>query len=67
MTEASSLNAKAGTSASCWKPATLERQEWVQQPLPYGTTPRLVMVHLSSEAIRTQEPPVEIGDSMRQF
>jgi len=41
--------------------------EWVQQPLPYGTTPRLVMVHLSSEAIRTQNRKVEIGDSMRQF
>ena len=42
-------------------------REWVQQPLPYGTTPRLVMVHLSSEAIRTQNRKVEIGDSMRQF
>ncbi|MCA9075800.1 MAG: hypothetical protein KDA93_12255 [Planctomycetaceae bacterium] len=41
--------------------------DWVPQPLPYGTTPRLVMVHLSSEAIRTQNRSVEIGDSMRQF
>ena len=37
------------------------------QPLPYGTTPRLVMVHLSSEAIRTQNRRVELGDSIRQF
>jgi len=42
-------------------------KEWVQQPLPYGTTPRLVMVHLSSEAIRTQSRRVDVGDSMRQF
>ena len=42
-------------------------REWVQQPLPYGTTPRLVMVHLSSEAIRTKSRRVEVGDSMRQF
>jgi hypothetical protein len=42
-------------------------REWIDQPLPYGTTPRLVMVHLSSEAIRTQNRRVEIGDSMRQF
>lgn len=42
-------------------------KEWVQQPLPYGTTPRLVMVHLSSEAIRTQSRKVEIGDSTKQF
>lgn len=40
---------------------------WVDQPLPYGTTPRLVMVHVSSEAIRTQQRSIEIGDSMRQF
>jgi hypothetical protein len=42
-------------------------KDWVEQPLPYGTTPRLIMVHLSSEAIRTQSRKVEIGDSMRQF
>jgi len=42
-------------------------RHWVDQPLPYGTTPRLVMVHISSEAIRTQNRRVEIGNSMRQF
>lgn len=40
---------------------------WQPQPLPYGTTPRLVMVHLSSEAIRTRNRSVEVGDSIRQF
>ena len=39
----------------------------VDQPLPYGTTPRLVMVHVSSEAIRTRSRSIEVGDSMRQF
>jgi hypothetical protein len=42
-------------------------REWIDQPLPYGTTPRLVMVHVSSETIRTRNRSVEIGDSMRQF
>lgn len=42
-------------------------REFVEQPLPYGTTPRLVMVHVSSEAIRTQQRRIEIGDSIRQF
>ena len=42
-------------------------REFVQQPLPYGSTPRLVMVHVSSEAIRTKNRTVEIGDSMRGF
>jgi hypothetical protein len=41
--------------------------DWIDQPLPYGTTPRLVMVHVSSEAIRTQQRSIEIGDSIRQF
>ena len=41
--------------------------DWIDQPLPYGTTPRLVMVHLSSEAVRTQCRTVELGSSMRQF
>jgi hypothetical protein len=41
--------------------------QWVEQPLPFGTTPRLVMVHVSSEAIRTKSRKVEVGDSMRQF
>ncbi|MBI1380963.1 MAG: replication protein [Planctomycetaceae bacterium] len=40
---------------------------WVDQPLPYGATPRLVLVHVSSEAIRTGSRTVEIGDSMRDF
>jgi len=42
-------------------------RNFVEQPLPYGTVPRLVMVHVSTEAIRTRQRSVEIGDSMRQF
>lgn len=42
-------------------------RDFVEQPLPYGATPRLVLVHVSSEAVRTRQPAVEIGDSMRQF
>jgi len=42
-------------------------REFVQQPLPYGTKPRLVMVHLSSEAVRTKSQIVPIGESIREF
>jgi hypothetical protein len=42
-------------------------RDWIDQPLPYGTTPRLVMVHVSSEAVRTRSRRIEVGDSMRQF
>jgi hypothetical protein len=44
-----------------------QRGEWREQPLPYGTRPRLVMVHVSSEAIRRETPFVEVGHSMREF
>lgn len=42
-------------------------KEWVQQSLPYGTRPRLALVHISSEAIRTKSRVVEIGSSVRDF
>ena len=40
---------------------------WIDQPLPYGAIPRLVMVHLSTEAVRTGSRVIDIGESMRQF
>jgi hypothetical protein len=43
------------------------RRGWANQPLPYGAKPRLVLFHLCSEAIRTQSPEIEIGQSARQF
>ncbi len=43
------------------------RGGWVEQPLPYGTRPRLVMVHISGEAIRRRAREIEVGDSIREF
>lgn len=40
---------------------------WQPQPLPYGTRPRLALVHVSSEAVRTKSPTVEVGHSAREF
>lgn len=42
-------------------------KKWVQQPLPSGPKPRLALIHINSEAVRTQSPHVEIGDSCSQF
>lgn len=42
-------------------------KEWLLQPLPYGTRPRLALVHLSSEAVRTKSATVEVGHSVREF
>ncbi len=41
--------------------------EWIAQPLPYGTRPRLALVYVSSEAVRTKSPTVELGHSVRDF
>lgn len=35
--------------------------------LPYGEKPRLVLIHLASEAIRTGSPTVEVADSLTGF
>lgn len=40
---------------------------FVDQPLPYGTKPRLVMIHISTEAVRTRSRVIQIGNSMRDF
>jgi Plasmid encoded RepA protein len=44
-----------------------KRGKWVDQPLPYGAKPRLVLVHACSEAVRTQSLEIEIGRSVREF
>jgi hypothetical protein len=42
-------------------------REWRPQPLPYGTKPRLVLVHISSEAVRTRSREIEVGHSISGF
>jgi len=42
-------------------------REAVLQGLPYGSKPRLLMLHLCSEAVRHQSPVVGVGDSMSAF
>jgi len=42
-------------------------KKWVEQPLPYGPKPRLAMIYINSEAIRTQNPQIEIGHSCAEF
>lgn len=37
------------------------------QGIPYGAKPRLLMLHLCTEAIRTQSPQIPIADSMSAF
>ena len=44
-----------------------KRGKWVDMPLPYGTKPRLVLIHACSEAVRKQSPVIEIGNSITEF
>lgn len=40
---------------------------WREVPLPYGAKARLLLLHLTSEAIRTGSPVVEVEDSFTAF
>lgn len=42
-------------------------REWVKQPIPYGSVPRLAFVHICSEAVRKQEPVIQIGENLSDF
>lgn len=46
---------------------TYDGKKWNDQPLPSGTRPRLVLINLCSEAVRTKSPDVDIGGSVREF
>src|SRR4051794_40159569 len=41
--------------------------EFVKLGLPYGEKPRLVLIHLASEAVRTRSAVVDVEDSMTAF
>lgn len=43
------------------------RQGWVDMPLPYGSKPRLAMMHLCSEAVRTQNPVIDVSNGIVPF
>lgn len=44
-----------------------ETGEFVKLGLPFGSRPRLVMVHLNATAIKIGSPRVEVGDSLTAF
>src|SRR5262245_47217260 len=44
-----------------------EDGKWVDQPLPFGSRARLLLMHTCSEAIRQKSPVIEIEDSLTGF
>lgn len=41
--------------------------EFVDVGIPFGEKPRLALIHLTSEAIRTRSPVVEVADSLTSY
>jgi hypothetical protein len=41
--------------------------QWVEQPLPYGAKPRLALLYINSQAVKTKNPQIDIGQSYRDF
>jgi len=46
---------------------SFKRGKFVEQPLPYGPKPRLVMVYISGQAVKSQSPHIELGSSTSEF
>ena len=44
-----------------------DSDKFIELPVPFGPKARLVQIHLDTEAIRTQCPEIEVGDSMTAF
>lgn len=43
------------------------RRGVVECPLPYGAMPRLALIHLCGEAVRTQNPVIDVSDGISPF
>jgi Plasmid encoded RepA protein len=43
------------------------KADTVELGLPYGAKPRLILLHLNSQAIKTQSPIIEVEDSLYAF
>ena len=54
-----SLQVEAGSA--------FDGRKFVPQPLPYGIRPRLALVHIATEAIRTNSRTVDVGGSVNAF
>lgn len=51
----------------CLKKKDPETGEFVTLGVPYGTRARLILAHINSQAIITQNPKVNVSDSMTAF
>ena len=47
--------------------ALWDGKQWVDQPIPSGPKPRLALIYINSEAVRTKSSAIDIGDSCADF
>lgn len=50
------------TAGALW-----DGKQLVQQPIPYGANPRLVLAWLNTQAVKTRSPVIPVGDSAAEF
>lgn len=50
------------TAGALW-----DGENLIQQPIPYGANPRLVLAWLNTQAVRTRSPVIPVGDSAAEF
>ncbi len=50
-------------SGKLWHPSG----QWIDQPLPSGAKPRLILTYISSQAVKNKKRTIEIGHSTREF
>lgn len=41
--------------------------QWIEQPLPAGPKPRLALMYINSQAVKTRSPYIDIGHSCAEF
>ena len=50
------------TAGALW-----DGEKLVQQPIPYGANPRLMLSWLNTQAVKTRSPVIPVGDSAAEF
>ena len=50
------------TAGALW-----DGEKLVQQPIPYGANPRLMLSWLNTQAVKTRSPIIPVGDSAAEF
>jgi hypothetical protein len=61
------VNGRASLKVLAGEALDPKSMRWVPLGLPFGVKPRLILIHLASEAVRTGSPAVEVGDSVTAF